>query len=329
MTELQIITYNLLSSKYSDPETFTSASNENLNAENRYVKITSKLEKFFSDNTIFCFQELSLEWSERLTIFLKKNNYVLYSRNYGKESSGYMGVGIAIPNNIYVACVKQIRVASLKMWPNYKLSFWDKLSTCLSKTKMYSTWDSCKHKLNFVMGIVVRYHGQNVVIGNYHMPCAHLHNDIMVTHGCLAMNFLHELSFEHNTDKIIFAGDFNSMPDTNCHKFITTGAYDIDTFNESFPPEDTWRPISSITFKSSHKEYNGQEPEYTNYTVSRNTPFMGCLDYIFYSGVNVTKSAIIVEDNPPFPSEHEPSDHVMLASTFDIDNLSNTMNSTN
>ena len=315
---LRIITYNLLSSKYSNQTSFTEASEEHLNESNRYIKITSKLAHFLSSGTIFCLQEVSLDWINKLTVFLAKHNYKLYSRNYGKESSGYMGVAIAVPESIHVECIKCVRVASLKPWPVHTVSCTDKLLSCF-KNNTYNTWNKCRVNNNFLLGIVMRYHGQNIVIGNYHMPCAHKSDEIMVTHGCLSVDFLKDLSFEYNTDKIVFAGDFNSVPNTSCHKVITTGVYDIDTFNDKFPQEDTWRPNCSMLLRSAYKEHNGKEPDYTNNTVSRGVQFEGCIDYIFYTGINVISSNVLIDDEPPFPSEHEPSDHIMLLATFAVE----------
>lgn len=319
MTDLRIITYNLLSSEYSNQTSFTEALPEHLNESNRYIKITTKLAHFFSPETIFCFQEVSLDWSNKLTVFLAKHNYKLYCRNYGKESSGHMGVGIAIPDAIHVECIKHVRVSSLKPWPDHNISCSDKLLSCFKKSTKYNTWNKCRVNNNFLIGLVIRYHGQNIVVGNYHMPCAHNSDEIMVTHGCLSVNFLKDLSFEYNTDKIVFAGDFNSVPNVSCHQVITTGIYNVDTFNDKFPHEDTWRPICSMQLKSAYKEHNGEEPDYTNNTVSRGVPFKGCIDYIFYSGINMQSSNVLIEDEPPFPSEREPSDHVMLLATFIVD----------
>lgn len=322
MDDLRIITYNLLSSEYSTSKSFPKTYHGYLNSDNRYIKIVSKLQKYFSDNTIFCLQELSLEWYEKLSLFLKKNNYDIYYINYGSESSGFMGVGIAIPRFIHVVYFKQQRVSSLKEWPKHHISTINKILSAFSlyDTNKYSSWNNCKLKNNFIIGMVIRYHDQNIVIGNYHMPCSYLDPDIMILHSCLATEFLYRLSNDHHTNKIIFAGDFNSVPGTHSHKFITTGVCDISIYNNLFPPEDLWRPLSKLTLKSSYKEYNGCEPDYTNNAISDYKEFKGCIDYIFYSGVKVTHSSVLIEDTPPFPSENEPSDHIMLLSSFNVSN---------
>ncbi|CRG93327.1 carbon catabolite repressor protein 4, putative [Plasmodium gallinaceum] len=73
--------------------------------------------------------------------------------------------------------------------------------------------------------------------------------------------------------------------------------------------------LSIEPFKSAFKEINGNEPIFTNKTLS----FSGCIDFIFYKELIPLSAKTIpsnLNDIKILPNEHFPSDHILLMSEF-------------
>lgn len=87
---------------------------------------------------------------------------------------------------------------------------------------------------------------------------------------------------------------------------------------------DAWTP-DVAPLKSAYQQFLGREPDYTNNAhVVKEEPFVETLDYIFTSaehkwgvqGVQALGPRAAVTE--PFPSEQEPSDHVLLAADLQV-----------
>ncbi|ETI34838.1 hypothetical protein F441_18596 [Phytophthora nicotianae CJ01A1] len=115
---------------------------------------------------------------------------------------------------------------------------------------------------------------------------------------------------------IIFAGDFNSLPDSKVYSFITSKSH----------------------YRSAYAQYESDgEPKFTNVNGDAETDdgkmvprFVGTLDYIFYRSPRMRPAALMelmsFEDaskEVALPSTISPSDHLPLLCEFHIQSTSN------
>lgn len=62
--------------------------------------------------------------------------------------------------------------------------------------------------------------GGTFCVGTYHMPCLFNVPPVMVMHTSLAIKHLAKLA---GSDPLVFAGDFNFNPDSDCYKLAVEG----------------------------------------------------------------------------------------------------------
>jgi len=157
--------------------------------------------------------------------------------------------------------------------------------------------------------------GQTFCLSNYHMPCAFFAPMVMNIHADLAAKRCQDFAgrIPH-----ILAGDFNLMPDSPHYQLLTTG--ELLRTDPTYPTEKhgmTWNP-EARPMRSAYAVSNFGEPDWTNYAkIGMMNPFIGCLDYIFLSEeweVGAVREIPHRDDSPgPFPTEDEPSDHVIIS----------------
>ena len=123
---IRVVSYNLLSSHLADPEYHTKCTAEHLDATNRFPKILTKLQAqidaHHSQNipVVFCLQEVSHDWAKQLHVFFANNGYHFITALYGRNYSGYMGIGTAYPTQYYnTKYVDLCRLADVRPggWP--------------------------------------------------------------------------------------------------------------------------------------------------------------------------------------------------------------------
>jgi hypothetical protein len=170
------------------------------------------------------------------------------------------------------------------------------------------------------------------------MPCVFHNPAVMAIHSCLATQHLQRLAKQK---PYIFAGDFNIKPNDPSYHLLTTG-YLSQSAPRYHPFSPNSSPIHSKDWKlelnpmrSSYFDFLGHEPPYTNNTIIRNSQrFCDTLDYIFVSHQWIVKDVIPIPDlasssltsspakelSTPlsFPSENEPSDHVMIGAELEL-----------
>lgn len=164
---------------------------------------------------------------------------------------------------------------------------------------------------------------QSFVVGTYHMPCAFYLPALMMIHSALSTQHIQKFA---KSDPYVFAGDFNIKPSDPMYTLLTEGAMPTDT--PDVPPNeagDEKFKMSVRPMRSAYKEKCGSEPALTNWakTSRPGSPlkeFTGTLDYVFISPEWVVED---VQELPsqetaggPFPSQHEPSDHLLLATSL-------------
>eukprot|EP00924_Labyrinthula_sp_SR-Ha-C_P015985 snap_masked-scaffold_4-processed-gene-15.16-mRNA-1 protein AED:1.00 eAED:1.00 QI:0/-1/0/0/-1/1/1/0/373 len=355
---ISYITYNVLSSHFSSPKQHVNAKAEDLNPETRLQKLLTVLEKNIEDriNCIFCLQEVSELWSSKLSVFFEKLNYFCYSRNYAGDRSGFMGVLIAFPREAFsLEDFSSKRVSDTVFWPDEE-EFDDKFLKSYSDKTLKSILKA-KRRYNSCLWVRLRCIETNkeFCAATYHMPMMFWDKKVVDIHAGLLLKYVQRKS---EGLPLILGGDFNLQPETPTYKYITSGewieARPIPHLLQNqknsrvirYPEENTTRNqkkqkkylkeiredsnISAVgeeglepdiyLMQSVYLEQNGAEPELTNSGASKNK-FKGCLDYIFYSDLELLDVQDITENvkdgqNNVFPNENELSDHILLGCTF-------------
>jgi hypothetical protein len=98
---VRVASYNVLSSHLASPSYFSSLNSNHLLANNRLPIILQKLDQEMEQKAILCLQEVSHMWAGALHRQCCENGYHFVTGFYGKKFDGYMGVGIALPQEKY------------------------------------------------------------------------------------------------------------------------------------------------------------------------------------------------------------------------------------
>jgi mRNA deadenylase 3'-5' endonuclease subunit Ccr4 len=157
------------------------------------------------------------------------------------------------------------------------------------------------------------------------MPCVYHNHAVMAIHSCLASQHLQRLA-KHKP--YIFAGDFNIKPNDPSYHLLTNGYLSQHPRQTSSILETNDWKLQLNPMRSSYFAYLGQEPPYTNNTTIRKYErFCETLDYIFISHQWIVKNVLPVPElssstrvipERSFPSEDEPSDHVMIGAELEL-----------
>lgn len=164
------------------------------------------------------------------------------------------------------------------------------------------------------------------VVGTYHMPCTFRIPQVMMIHCALSAQHIDKFA---SGSPYIYCGDFNIKPDSPMYTLLTNGK--VDSSIPEYPvslDSDNWKP-EVAPLKSCYKELLGKEPEYTNNArIVDQEPFIETLDYIFMSSGHSwkvhevesleTKHPAKADVKEPLPSEHEPSDHILLSADMQL-----------
>eukprot|EP01089_Gocevia_fonbrunei_P015576 TRINITY_DN4590_c0_g1_i1.p1 TRINITY_DN4590_c0_g1~~TRINITY_DN4590_c0_g1_i1.p1 ORF type:complete len:179 (-),score=28.37 TRINITY_DN4590_c0_g1_i1:24-560(-) len=178
------------------------------------------------------------------------------------------------------------------------------------------------------------------------MPCAFEDQATMLIHTSAALQHVANLSGDV---PYILTGDWNTKPGDISYDLITKGK--IDNKHPSHPgrnpltkfqwvqdPQDSTKTIKkNISFKfdaqinpleSAYYTALGKEPEFTNYVnsalrVKEGVVFCSTLDYLFYSSggwkvLDVERLPKLSDVDGTFPNAEQPSDHLLLAATFEL-----------
>eukprot|EP00475_Leptophrys_vorax_P020221 TRINITY_DN2767_c0_g1_i2.p2 TRINITY_DN2767_c0_g1~~TRINITY_DN2767_c0_g1_i2.p2 ORF type:complete len:156 (+),score=49.48 TRINITY_DN2767_c0_g1_i2:781-1248(+) len=145
----------------------------------------------------------------------------------------------------------------------------------------------------------------------------------MTIHSALAMQTLQRFASD---SPYFFAGDYNIEPDSGSYKLYYEGK--LDSKHPQHPPPnegDDWKVDLVEPVKSAYKEFDGQEPVFTNHAHLFDNGFTGTLDYIWFSPKKISVVGALklptLEDLgnvPALPSKTEPSDHLMIGADFVI-----------
>lgn len=294
---IDVVTYNVLSEHASSPGTHPRCDPMACRPNRRLRTVVQKLRYVAKRRTIICLQEVTINWCRALTNKLHALGYNALSANYGSHKYGNMGVMIAYPMDKYELLESEtVRVASKQCWPH------DAQTGVQAKAKAMP---------NMIAMVKLRCNVSRTTFAvcTYHMPCAyrtpvvmHLHAAAIVRH---AARFAADVPF-------VLAGDMNSTPTDECYSLITT-----QTSTLQDPSLRVCCTHTPCALKSAHMTANGHEPPHTTHAFINKggnpKEFIAVLDYIFHSDHFVhVETHRMSEEQGPYPTRHEPSDHLMV-----------------
>jgi len=340
-TRARVVSYNVLSSSLCESDYHVKCKPSNLDEQKRLKKVINLLDEEVEKQSIICLQEVSTKWAGSLHTFFCEQGYHMIHMGYGNKFDGYMGVSISFPTTKFRLKESRIvRVSDLKSWPKpppenpFKRlkgavkSLWWKIRQI--RPPIDPVFDAKKRANQMiVLNIEDRETETSFWVATYHMPCQFRVPAVMVTHTSLALS---EAQLAARNQPLIFCGDFNFKPGDSPYNLVTQGfiAKD-DQHYPTMPANDPWVPKIRYAMKSAYHLLNNKEPQYTNwaYTKGSTEDFIGCLDYVFVSpgiSVEAVKELEEISDPPqgPFPSDTEPSDHVLIAADLSIVHEGNT-----
>jgi 2',5'-phosphodiesterase len=198
--------------------------------------------------------------------------------------------------------------------------------------------------------------GVPFVVGTYHMPCMFVRPRVMTIHCSLAAQQLQRLAKDkpyilagdfnitpnsmmyrllteqlHHSDLLkmpcrvlseeaVKEGQHDNSGTTETHSGPASDL--VNSTNNLKPQRTFWAPVLE-PMRSAYVLANGIEPDFTNHAkMKQNNLFTDTLDYIFVSKhwkiSNVTPLPHRNDLPGPLPTEHEPSDHLMIAAHLEI-----------
>ena len=332
----KVVSYNVLSSHLCEPSHFRSCAPEHLDPVQRLEKVKAKVRGEMAEGALISLQEVSMTWAGPLHAMFQQQGWHFVCNLYGGKHSNYMGVGIAVPPEYEVLESSIARLSDTKRWPRPPppgflgrlkgavagpaVGLWRRATGRKAPT---DPMEYSQRRYNSVVFLRLRCRrtGGVFCLATYHMPCAFWSPPVMVIHVAMLLQHVQRLAAG---DECILCGDFNIQPGDAAYNLITRGT--LSEEQSAYPPIpawDSWRPSVEYAMKSAYKDFLGREPDFTNYAQTREDPvFIETLDYIFCSpGFR----AVEVRDLPqrgevagPLPNAEEPSDHIMLGATLEL-----------
>lgn len=273
--EVEVVTYNLLSSHLSLPSYYWHNSREDLDPQSRLQKVRRKLEPLLARGAIICLQECSTLWAGQLTVFFHKHNYHFVYSSFGGTASGYMGVGIAFPyKNFHTvgSCIQ--RVSEAKSWPQPEdkarrpsngsggpgllqqlLDFVGYVGSpfLLDRTSdggdddqergAVNPWEYSRSRQNTLVAVKLKHRkavdSKPFTVATYHMPCAFWNAKVMVIHTALAAQCAQRFA---SGSPLILAGDWNFRPGAAPYQLLSTGSLpEAHPAHPGYLEGDSWR----------------------------------------------------------------------------------------
>ena len=280
-----VVSYNILQDDLANPD-FINSSNLHLNFEYRNKLLFEKIENVFSNNTIFCFQEVgNLQLASLQKYFNNKKFYCVYIGDIA----------------IFFSYLKfNISFIDLGKFSNLA----DMLSP--SSKKKYSKILYSKTKYYIILTLKSKLNEMEFTISNSHFASSEEFKDLKFLGGYVLFKKLDKFK------NVIFCGDMNSLPNSNIIQLIESGK--------------SKNNLGNFKLKKKYKSvYDVNSNLITTHTSNKYTPiFSEMIDYIFID--NKIKSSKVIQipkkesvSNVFLPNKSEPSDHFMIGCLLQID----------
>lgn len=336
---ISIVSYNVLSSTLCTHLHFPWCDPLHCDADYRFHVLLEFLSAQISREgpaVIFCLQEVSLDYAQRLESYFAEHDYSFTVSNTLPEATGWMGEATAFPLALFqlvsvdVSCLGA-NLAKSELFVSSEL---ENGSSALQQVTSQPTTLVSVRLCHLVSN-------QMLLVSNYHCPNLYRQPPYMTLHIALALEHVEKIAFP--IDNIILCGDFNVKPASPQYLFITTLQLPpiVDDPNQpiihgkpTLPPNLALKPQLDSLLRPYTSAYAkaGKEPPFTNYAKTVNKPegFSATLDYIFFDENRSSLRCVSVDDlHEPIdeilsnniaslPSATQMSDHLPLIARFEF-----------
>eukprot|EP01124_Arcella_intermedia_P033307 TRINITY_DN7954_c0_g1_i1.p1 TRINITY_DN7954_c0_g1~~TRINITY_DN7954_c0_g1_i1.p1 ORF type:complete len:325 (-),score=55.52 TRINITY_DN7954_c0_g1_i1:8-982(-) len=319
--DVEVVSYNILSDSLCSPSTYPHCTPAALDTPLRFEKIKQKLtHRIESNRPIIGLQEVSRAFSAQLYTFFENLGYCFVYSSYHAQHTGYMGVALAYPRDLYA--MKDLKIHRLT-----------DLCANMPPPGQWDAWQSARECTNVLIlaHLQQKSTSKEFSLGVYHMPCYYGSTEKMK-----AMNIHVILLVQYCQDAaggrpLVVVGDFNFYPVDSCYPLVLEGRMDGVHLEKPEPWPLVVGNRTNGWFKGMRSAYRerGGEPRLTCLHNGTEEKFGEVLDYIFISGEwgvrAVIDIGIDVEEYKKkgitsLPTLEEPSDHVLIGATLFINN---------
>lgn len=281
---INIISYNILAD-YLNNENYIFGDKKYLTNKYRIPLLTKKLDKILSKNknTILCLQEVGPLHLSSLLIMFSKYNY---------QHINFKELAIFYPSNFNLV--------------NLEINYIKRLAPeFLEKEKLIEKVNNFNH-IYIIATFKPLNNDKKITICNTHIVSNPKFDNIKILQSYLLSRRLEQYS------RVVFCGDFNSVPDSKTYELLSTGKVKFPYYGEL--------KIKNNFFSSYCKFHEG-EINITTHTSNMTTPkFTETIDYIWltknFTVLNtcevLTRNIIKNYNKSMIPNAYEPSDHYML-----------------
>ena len=275
---INFVSYNILSDNLSDPN-FINVKKKYLDNEYRIKILIKKIKDIISNNTIFCFQEVSESQLSILSnLFF---NYSFYSINFGDLAIFFSWKVFKIDN------VEVNKILNLKNYIN---------------TKYHDLLNEKPNYYYLLLCLINKKNNLKINIINTHLIANPKFDNIKILQICCILKRIDKLN------NIIFLGDFNSIPKSDQINLILSGKINNDFIKLSI--KNKYKTVFNLDLITTHTSNNITEK------FSEMIDFIFYTDSIKVLKFSNLYKKTDIKDY--LPNKNEPSDHFILEARLKI-----------
>ena len=347
-----LLTYNVLSDIYANPEMYTNCPKWGLAWSYRRMNLLNEITSYRPD--IICLQEVQSDHYENF--FKPEMSKYGYDSVYKKKTSEVYAGGTMVIDG----CGTFYRRDRFSIIKKYDVEFNKaalSLSEALNATSQKKAALNRLLKDNIALIVVLEAleppdpaaaaagKRQLLCVANTHIHANSELKDVKLWQVHTLLKGLEKIAASANIPMLV-AGDFNSVPGSAAHSLLAQGRVPLDHPELSVDPLGILRPPSKLCHQlplmsayaalaqqgpalqtpAAKKQRNLIDeatcgPKFTNYTVD----FQGAIDYMFYTGDSLVTSAVLELPDPSdilrrnisaLPNAEWSSDHIALMAEF-------------
>ena len=325
---VRVASYNVLSNWLCSGEGsygFARCRLSDLDSNVRLERVRGKLAAQMSRGAIVALQEVSRDWCGELVPFFEAAGYAHVSVLSGGAKGGHMGQVVAWPREDYALREVDMPRIGGTVQSGGGTSAWEDAvgrHNCAAMVRLEQRSNDDSSRSSFC-------------VANYHMPCAFGSDErcqVVVAHAAMLLQHAQRWA---GGKPLVVLGDFNFDPSSAAYSLVANGTLDATHPQRPQPNKSVGWDLAVEPMRSAYVTAWGREPEFTNFAHtgevgnvggSTSLPFCETLDYIWlseeWSVRDVeslpSKESLTAQSLLSYPTEDEPSDHLLLAASLTL-----------